>query len=273
MGPAEPVAWKVHREVILLAGWGRAILLQLAHPLVAQGVADHTGFTRGAADGLTRLRRTVDAMLSMTFGPSASAERAARTINRIHDRVSGCLPEPAGRFLRGHRYSAHDPELLAWVHATLVESQLLTYRLLVGALTPAEGDRYCLESSAVEGALGIPEGRLPRSEAALAAYVTAMLASGDIAVTDTARRLAAAVLAPPLPGPLAGLSRAAGRLVTAALLPASVRAAYGLPWGPGRARAASAGFRAARTALPLIPPPLRYWRRARRAERAAQRGD
>lgn len=267
MGSGEPVTWKVHREVIVLAGWGRAILLQLAHPLVAQGVADHTGFTRGAADGWARLRRTVDAMLAMTFGPGDAAAGAARSINRIHDRVTGRLPAAAGRFPEGHRYSAHDPDLLAWVHATLVDSQLLTYRLLVGSLTPAEGDRYCLETAAVEDALGIPAGRLPRTEADLAAYLSSMLASGDIAVTDTARRLAAAVLAPPLPGPLAWVSRGTGRLVTGALLPDPIRAAYGLPLGPARARALALGFGALRMALPLVPSPLRYWPRARRAAR------
>lgn len=273
MAPSEPVTWRVHREVILVAGWGRAILLQLAHPLVAQGVADHTGFTRGAADGLARLRRTVDAMLAMTFGPAAHAGEAVRRINRIHDRVHGRLQEPLGRFPRGHPYSAHDPDLLAWVHATLVDSQLLTYRLLVGRLTPAEGDRYCREASAVEDALDIPRGRLPRSEADLRSYLDATLESGDIAVTDVARRLAAAVLAPPLPRPLAGLSRWAGRLVTAALLPDRIREAYGLPWSPARERGARAGLRAARMVLPIVPPALRYWSHARRMKRGVRPSD
>jgi uncharacterized protein (DUF2236 family) len=273
MAPGEPASWKLHREVILLAGWGRAILLQLAHPLVAQGVADHSGFSRGAADAFARLRRTVDAMLAMTFGPPARAREAVRAINRTHDRVHGCLPGPAGRFPKGHRYSAHDPALLAWVHATLVDSQLLTYRLLVGRLPPSEGDRYCLEASAVEDALGIPQGRLPRSEAELRAYLAATLASGDIAVTDTARRLAAAVLTPPFPRPLAGVSAWAGRLVTAALLPAEIREAYGLPWSRARERGVRVGLRAARIALPLVPPPLRYWAHARGAERGARSSD
>src|SRR5262245_2235817 len=36
------VTWRVNREIIVVAGWGRAILLQLAHPLIAAGVADHS---------------------------------------------------------------------------------------------------------------------------------------------------------------------------------------------------------------------------------------
>ena len=259
-----PVSWRIHREIVVLAGWGRAILLQLAHPLVAQGVADHTRFDRGARDGFARLRRTVEAMLALTFGPPDLSERAASTINRIHDRVHGELAEPAGRFPRGHPYSAHDPDLLTWVHATLVDSQLLAYRLLVGPLSAAEGDRYCLETSGIEEALGIPRGRVPRSEGELAAYLAAMLGSGEIAVTGTARRLAAGVLGPPLPWPLGHVVGSAGRLVTAGLLPAAVREAYGLAWTPARERALAAVIRATRLALPLVPGPLRYWPRARR---------
>jgi uncharacterized protein (DUF2236 family) len=261
------VSWRLHREVILLAGWGRALLLQLAHPLVAEAVAEHSDVDAGPAGARRRLARTVGAMLAMTFGPDDAAAAAARGINAVHDRVHGILPGPRGRFAAGHRYSAHDPDLLTWVHATLVDSHLRAYRLLVGRLSPAEGDRYCAEASAAEGPLGIPAGRLPRSEAALAAYLEAALASGDVAVTDTARRLAAAVLAPPLPWPLGAAAGVAGRLVTAGLLPPGIRRDYGLPWSPARARALAAGAAAVRAALPLVPGRLRHWPRARRAAR------
>jgi len=62
------VAWRIHRERVLLAGWGRAILLQLAHPTVARGVAEHSGFTAERWGRLRRLHRTLSAMLALTFG-------------------------------------------------------------------------------------------------------------------------------------------------------------------------------------------------------------
>src|SRR5262245_10533509 len=65
---SRPIAWRLHQEVVLLAGWGRAILLQLAHPLVAQGVADHSGFRGERWGRLHRLDRTLRAMLALTFG-------------------------------------------------------------------------------------------------------------------------------------------------------------------------------------------------------------
>jgi uncharacterized protein (DUF2236 family) len=69
---------------------------------------------------------------------------------------------PHGTFPEGQRYTAHDPALLTWVHATLVDSFLLTYELFVGPLTVEERDRYCAESTAIEPLLGIPAGTLPR---------------------------------------------------------------------------------------------------------------
>ena len=103
---------------MLLAGWGRAILLQIAHPLVAQGVADHSGFASERWARVGRLKRTIGAMLALTFGTHEESTEAAAAINRIHDRVHGRLPQPAGAFASGFPYSAHDPALLAWVHVT-----------------------------------------------------------------------------------------------------------------------------------------------------------
>ena len=79
-GEAAQVSWKLHREIVLLAGWGRAILLQVAHPLVAQGVADHSGFAAERWARVGRLKRTIGAMLALTFGtPEESAAAASST--------------------------------------------------------------------------------------------------------------------------------------------------------------------------------------------------
>ena len=61
------MAWRIHRERVLLAGWGRAILLQIAHPKVARGVAEHSGFASDRWGRLRRLRRTLTAMLALNF--------------------------------------------------------------------------------------------------------------------------------------------------------------------------------------------------------------
>jgi uncharacterized protein (DUF2236 family) len=259
-----PMTWRLHREVVLLAGWGRAILLQLAHPLVAQGVADHSGFATDRRGHIKRLRGTLRAMLALTFGDAEDVEATAAGINRIHDRVHGRLAGPAGAFAAGTAYSAHDPALLAWVHATLLDSFLLTYERFVAPLTSSERDRYCREAGEGGPLLGIPPELLPRSAAELTSYMERMATSGEIVVTDTARRLAREVLEPHAAWPvrcLVGL----GRLPAVGLLPAAIRDAYGFAWTAGQERRLAILSAAVRRTLPLAAPLVRYWPAARRA--------
>ncbi|HEY7205195.1 MAG TPA: oxygenase MpaB family protein [Methylomirabilota bacterium] len=260
------MAWRIHRERVLLAGWGRAILLQLAHPMVAQGVADHSAFTTEPWGWLRRLDRTLRSMLALTFGTTEQVTAAASRINAIHDRVHGRLGEAAGGEPAGAGYDAHDPALLTWVHATLLDSFLLAYRLFVAPLDRAAGDRYCAEASGIEPLLGIPAGRLPRTEAQLQDYLETTVSSGAIEVTGTARRLSREILAPPVPRLLRPALRLAA-LPAVGLLPPDIRAAYGLTWSRGQARALDVLAAVSRRALPLTPCALRYWPDARLAER------
>jgi uncharacterized protein (DUF2236 family) len=263
---SDSTVWKLHREVVLLAGWGRAILLQIAHPLVAQGVADHSGFAAERWARVGRLKRTVGAMLALTFGTPEESAAAAAGINRIHDRVHGRLPQPAGAFSSGSNYSAHDPALLAWVHVTLVDTFLLTYERFVGPLTAAERDRYCREACHTAPLLGIPPDALPHTADELFTYMERMLASGEIAVTDTARRLADEIVSCALPWPAWPFLTMA-RLPTIGLLPRSIREAYGFEWTRGQERALGVLAAAVRCGIVVAPPLLRWWPAARRARR------
>ncbi len=266
---AGTMSWKLHCEVALVLGWGRAILLQFAHPLVASGVADHSSF-RQYLGRLRRLYQTLDRMLRLTFGTEEEIASIVRVINAIHDRVHGRTREPAGIFPSGTPYSAHDPALLRWVHATLLDSQLLAYELYVGPLTSEEKNRYCEETSAMEPLLGMPLGYLPRSLAALHSYLEAMLRSREIVVTDTARMLAREVLAPPslrIAAPLLWFLR----LQSVGLPPPQIREAYGLPWDSRLEGARNLSAWTVRTMLPLVPSVVRYWPSAREALRATDR--
>lgn len=270
------VTWRLHSERVLLAGWARAILMQLAHPLVARGVADHSAFLVERRGRFRRLHRTLSAMLTLTFGTPAEIETVARVINGIHDRVHGRLASPEGVFPAQSRYTAHDPALLAWVHATLVDSFLLTYELFVRPLTDEERDRYCVESSAIEPLLGIPEGTVPRSVRALERYLADMFASGEIRVSDTARVLAAEILNPPFPPVIGRPLVMLARLPAIGLLPPILRREYGLDWDRRRERALAVVTCFARWLIPRLPAALRYWPEARaamRRTRASADGD
>src|ERR687888_2146110 len=90
-----------------LLGGGAAVLLQVAHPLVASGVAEHSGYDR---DLWRRLVRTLRALYLMAFGTKAEAERAGQAVRAVHTHVVGTTTMQLGRFPAGTRYSASDPE-------------------------------------------------------------------------------------------------------------------------------------------------------------------
>lgn len=257
-----PVARRLNAERFALLAWPRAILLQLAHPLVAAGVFEHSSFRGGPTAAASRLRATVRAMLALTFGTPDDHRSTLDTIRSIHRRVHGRLSVPVGHFPAGTPYSAEDPELLLWVHATLLDSIPLVHERLVGPLTSAERDRYCAESAAVAVALGARAEEVPRTWSALGAYLTETYASGSIAVGDQARELADAVLRPPLSALIAPITRL-NRLVTVGTLPPHVREQYGYEWSERHERRLASAFQMLATIRRHTPDRLARWPEAR----------
>lgn len=180
---SDSVTWRVNQEGALLLGGGRALLMQLAHPGVAAGVAEHSDFRQRP---LARLMRTLELTLALTFGTSQQAMAAARQINAVHQRV------------RGDGYSAMDPRLLLWVHATLIDSAMVTYSTFVRPLSPDDRETYYQESKLTGGLLGLANARYPAALEDFERYVAEMLDSDELVVDARARELARAVLRPPL---------------------------------------------------------------------------
>ena len=98
---------RVNREAVVVLGWGRAILLQLAHPLVAAGVGAHSDFDGGPLAYVGRMRRTIGAMLSLTFGTESEIRETAGRINAIHHRVHGKLDCAVGGYAARHAVRRH----------------------------------------------------------------------------------------------------------------------------------------------------------------------
>ncbi|HZT52125.1 MAG TPA: oxygenase MpaB family protein [Stellaceae bacterium] len=243
------LTWRINRERILILGGVRSLLMQIAHPLVAAGVAEHSGFR---ADPLGRLRRTMETMAVILFGTAAEARGAAAQLDAIHGRVHGILREQAGGFPAGTRYTARDPELLLWVHATLVDSTMLVYRRFVRELGAAEAEAYYQESKTIARLYGIPERLIPRRLCDFRGYVERMLEAGPIAVSATARELAAHIVRPAIPM-LPALGTAVVSLVSIGLMPPRLRDEFGLTWGPLRQAIVDAAAFGTRTLLPAVP--------------------
>jgi uncharacterized protein (DUF2236 family) len=249
-GPGS-AAWRVNREVALMLGGPRALLLQIAHPAVAAGVAEHSDFP---ANAFERLWRTLDAMLSVSFGDREQARRAAGAVTGVHRRV------------RGAGYTAMDPALLLWVHATLVDTALEVHARFVRQLSFEERAGYYLDMTRQAELFGVPAEALPAGVREFDAYVRDAVAA--LEVGEEARRLAPAIVRPPVPAglrPLAAFQAA----VTVELLPPRLRDAFGLRSTPAGARAVRAAQRISRAGLPLLPSTLRRWPHARAAERRA----
>lgn len=256
------VAWRINGERLMLLGWARAILMQFAHPLIAAGVYDHSAFRDNPRTAVRRLRHTVGAMLSLTFGDQHEQARAFDGIKAIHLRVHGTLPEAAGRFAAGTPYSAEDPDLVLWVHVTLMESIPIAYERLVGPLSIAERDAFCVAAAAAPVTLGARPEDVPRSWTAVRQHVDAA-ATDTLIVTPQARALAHALLAPPLPR-LLSPATSINRLFALGDLPADIRSQYGFDWSPRDQRALTRMSSLVRTLRQRSPAIVALWPQARK---------
>ena len=160
-GPAS-ITWRISADLAGPVAGLRALLLQALHPLAMAGVDQHSTWRQ---DPVGRLAATSGYLSVISFGDKAAAERAAATVRRIHQHISG-VDEITGR-----PYSAADPALLLWVHATLVDSALAALGLVGTALSPADSDRYICEMVAAAELVGIPRPMVPAGAAGLDRYI------------------------------------------------------------------------------------------------------
>lgn len=250
-GPGS-LAWRINGESILLFGGGRALLMQVAHPLVAAGVADHSDFT---ANPFERLWRTVDAALTVVFGDTERWRAAVARVNGVHGRVRGQR--------NGAAYSAFDPELLLWVHATLVDSSLAAYDRFVRPVPLEIRERYYLEMRRMGTAFGVPDQLHPPTYGDFRAYLERTIST--LRIDDECRFVARRVLSPRAPLVLAPAGLLSG-LLAVGLLPPPIRSALGLRWNRGTERAFAMASAATRRTVPLLPDRVRRWPHAREAE-------
>jgi uncharacterized protein (DUF2236 family) len=228
-------------EAVLLAGGGRAILLQLANPAVGHAVADHSNF---AADPLRRLRNTLTFVYALVYGTPHQKARMTAMVNAAHVPV------------RSASYDANDAALQLWVAATLYDTAMQLHELTFGPLAESDADEVYREYAIVGTALGMPAALWPTDRAAFRVYFDAQVAT---LVVDERVLAVSRTLLWPATGP--GWMRAAMplvRLVTAGLLPESLRQAYRLPLSRRRYRSV---MRWTARVYPHLPRRLRTWPR------------
>lgn len=254
----------------LLCG-GRALLLQVAHPVVGAGVAEHSDFR---ADPWSRLARTLTSTMTFAYGGPVGAPAEADRLRALHRTIRGTDE-------RGRRYHALDPEAYAWVHLTLFETTLVVQERFGRALSPADQRRLYAEWLAAGRLLGLREGQVPPDLAAFRRYYDRMLADrleDNRSVRDVLAALADPARPPWWPGP-AALWRPAGAaggrlntLVTVGTLPPVLRDRLGLAWSARDERRLARFAALVRAVAPRVPGRLRHHPIAWRAIRAAAGG-
>jgi len=181
-----------YREAAIFLGAGRALLLQLAHPWIAAAIEQHSGTF---ANPIGRFHRTFSTVFTMVFGTLAQSCEAARRLHRRHASITGTLQSAAGPFPAGSLYCANEACALRWVHATLAETAVMAYALVLPPLTPEQRERYYAESRLFAALFGIPREHLARDWTAFAAYTEAITQSSTLTVTEHARAMAHRLLA------------------------------------------------------------------------------
>jgi uncharacterized protein (DUF2236 family) len=186
-GPGS-MAWRLHREPALLVGGLRALMVQSLHPLAMAAVADHSDYR---ADVRGRYARTANYVATTIFGTTRQAEAAGARVREIHRPIRGVDR------VTGRPYAADDPELLLWIHATLVESFLAAYRRFVQPLDGVEGDRYVAEMVRQAVLVGLRADQVPATEAANGRFLDSC--RPDLLATSAALEAVDTVLHPPMP--------------------------------------------------------------------------
>jgi uncharacterized protein (DUF2236 family) len=253
------MAWRVSREMLMGLVVSRALLMQVAHPKVAQGVADHSDFSQKP---FARAFATLKAQQVIVFG---SCEQSIDALTRIYTRHVSVRGQVAGQ--PDAKYQANDPSLLFWVYATLFDSMLYAYRTFLPNLPPSDSARFYEEGKLFASLIGISADFVPNRLSDFDAYVQNMLTNGEVNVTEAGRQIGDGLMDVPN-----RLARPFNEFLAAGTLPPSLRAGFGLGWDPRRQAAFDSLARLTRFMARLTPQALHtspvYWLALRRIHSA-----
>ncbi|WP_165901131.1 MULTISPECIES: oxygenase MpaB family protein [unclassified Curtobacterium] len=225
-----------------VAAGGRAILLQIADPVVAAGVRRHSDFARRPQQ---RLAHTLMFVYAVVSGTEQDAAIAAGFVNRAHAPVTG----------------ADEVDRQLWVAATLFDSARRAHDLFGAPVTAERAEAVLAAYAPIATTLRVPAERWPTSVAAFDEYWADAL--DRLEVTDDARGVVRDLLHPRFAPLWVRAAMPLVRIVTVGMLPERLRTAYGFAWGPREQRrfqrtvAAVSGVRSVVPgALLRLPGPL-----------------
>lgn len=259
-GP-DSIAWRVNREGVLGLGAMRALFMQIAHPKVAQGVADHSNFKQ---ESINRAIKTLRSQQTIVFGTCEEAIISLLNIYARHTKVNGYLTGANGES-EIDKYSGNDPFLQFWVMATLIDTVIRTHSSLFGDLNDLELDQLYQESIYFAKLFGIPPKLMPATLADFNLWMDNFISSNEIKVSVTAKEIATSLLTLPFP-----IFWPANYILAAGSLPPKLRKEFGLKWNKPLENLYSFGVRAIKIIAWFLPVRFRttptYWRAMKRTK-------
>lgn len=235
-------------EAVLLAGAGRAVLLQIAHPAIGHAIAEHSNFSERPLD---RLRGTMSYVYAVVYGTPGQVAAVRRVVNRAHARVRR-RPDATSR-----GYNAFDAETQLWVVATLYDTMVTVHEKIYGPLDEASADVVYREYARLGTALQLPGTMWPADRAAFRKYWDRTLAG--LEANEVARRVARDLLYPSAGPVVMRLVMPLVRLITAGLLPRRLRKDFRLPWNQRHRFCFERTIDLFARVYPLLPQRLRHW--------------
>lgn len=146
----------------------RVLLMQIAHPMVAESVYNHSYVFKKP---IKRLFRTLSLTLALVYGTQSETEIALKEIEEAHRPATGRLTEPIGKHMSGAAYNPRNPRQAFWVQATLVEGAVTGYETFVGPLSEADKQAFYVESQQIGVWMGINRQRMPATYNAMLDYM------------------------------------------------------------------------------------------------------
>ena len=235
-------------EGILLAGAGRAILLQLANPAVGRGVAEHSTFV---GRPVNRLKGTLTYVYGVVYGTDEQVDEVRRRVNRAH------APVRRADHAASPGYNAYDPALQLWVVATLFDTALTIIEKIYGPLDDESADAMYRDYAKIGTVLQLPAGMWPEDRAAFGRYWDEQMV--NLRAGDAGVRVGRGLLFPQHTALWYRAIMPAARFLTAGLLPEQLRNDYGLPWSPRRERRFQRTMRTLAAVYPRLPQRIRHW--------------
>ncbi len=189
-GP-KSMMWKINKEITVLFGGARALLMHAAHPLIAAGARQTSFYQR---DPWKRLIRTLSLQNSVTFGTKVEADESAHRINKLHEVIKG------EDIVTKKIYDALDHEQLLWVHACLQISSIYFYEKTVKKLSDAEKNQYHIENMLAAELVLVDVDKIPKTHDELKNWVIEKSREENyLLYTDVAKDVGEIIAGGPVP--------------------------------------------------------------------------